>query len=156
MSLLLLMAGLGTGIDIYKRFVRQSPEYLWAHKPTVKKGLFGFAYRRGWKTIGGLYRTGSLNAPYISNEKSDVTKYYLGKSQSALGDAQIILNVEGAQTFRNKIPIPDGFVQFLTVRVHGKPAIQAYAKTAPWPGIKVLDAETSDPAFHQIDLAAAP
>jgi len=44
-----------------------------------RSGLFGFPHKSGWKTIGYLYRAGVLRGDYMSNEKRQIPRWYIGE-----------------------------------------------------------------------------
>lgn len=58
---------------------RRHPLYWTPQVSYPRSGLFGFPHKSGWKTIGYLYRTGVLRGDYMSNEKLQVPRWYLGE-----------------------------------------------------------------------------
>ncbi|MDH3675103.1 MAG: glycosyltransferase family 39 protein, partial [Anaerolineae bacterium] len=86
--LLLSLFFLLSTIFLWNAFVRHDIEY-WQDYPEgnlaifwdpysepPQAGLFGFAHRTGWKSIGQKIDTGELAGDYGSNEEPDVTAWY--------------------------------------------------------------------------------
>jgi hypothetical protein len=86
--LLLSLFFLLSTIFLWNAFVRHDVEY-WQDYPEgnlaifwdpysepPQAGLFGFAHRTGWKSIGQKINTGELAGDYGSNEEPDVTAWY--------------------------------------------------------------------------------
>lgn len=106
---MLVVFGLFTLICYYNWivYVDRKPEYPWWNKQIFGQdiykisksrridGVFGFNNYRGWEKIGDLYQRGCLIGTYESNEKDNITSFYIGKSQIN-GDSWIREN--GADT----------------------------------------------------------
>lgn len=58
---------------------RRHPLYWTPQVDYPRSGLFGFPHKSGWKTIGYLYRTGALRGDYMSNEKLQILRWYIGE-----------------------------------------------------------------------------
>jgi len=88
--LLVLLYGLFT-FYTYLIFIQHDPVYIagfaerkhplyWTPQVSYpRSGLFGFPHKSGWKTIGYLYRTGVLRGDYMSNEKRQISRWYIGE-----------------------------------------------------------------------------
>lgn len=93
-----LISALITGY-LYLAYLRQEPEFeqIWPDKlPALywspyntdlplKNHIFGLPYQRGWKAIGALFANNQLNGDYSSNEKLQVTRWYLHTQLPACG-----------------------------------------------------------------------
>jgi hypothetical protein len=77
----------------YVLFVRTDPEYAlsypqhriplyWNTHQERPLRFFGLPHKSGWKTIGYLYKAGTLQGDYRTNEKSEVVGWYMGQEPS--------------------------------------------------------------------------
>jgi len=77
----------------YVLFVRTEPEYAlsypqhriplyWNTHQERPLRFFGLPHKSGWKTIGYLYKIGTLQGDYRTNEKSEVAGWYTGQEPS--------------------------------------------------------------------------
>ncbi len=118
-------------------YINKSPEYPWWDKyyfgQTIYHisesnridGVFGFNYDRGWNEIGEMYEKGCLTGSFESNEKDNLTFFYLGIKQKE-GDSWS--NENGADTM---------------VVVEG-PQSWTYVKRREFSGYKLLDKITKN------------
>lgn len=113
-------------------YLNKSPEYPWWDKTYFGQtiyhisennridGVFGFNYDRGWNEIGEMYQKGCLTGSFESNEKDNLTYFYVGIKQKE-GDSWS--NENGADTM---------------VIVEG-PQSWTYVKRREFNGYKLLD-----------------
>ena len=77
----------------YVLFVRTDPEYAlsypryrialyWNTHQERPQRFFGLPHKSGWKTIGYLYKAGTLQGDYRTNEKSEISGWYTGQEPS--------------------------------------------------------------------------
>jgi len=77
----------------YVLFVRTDPEYAlsyprhrialyWNTHQERPQRFFGLPHKSGWKTVGYLYKAGTLQGDYRTNEKSEISGWYTGQEPS--------------------------------------------------------------------------
>lgn len=60
-------------------------ELLFNTEAVAKNRMFGLVHQRGWKVIGALYAHNQLSGDYSSNEKPQVTRWYIRDRLPACG-----------------------------------------------------------------------
>jgi 4-amino-4-deoxy-L-arabinose transferase-like glycosyltransferase len=128
----------------YLVFVRQSPEYrivFPAARPAIYRasygdtlprdaGYFGFPHRAGWKVIGELYRQGTLQGSFESNEDYLMTLWYLGREPRCGRDPNYYF-LSDAPMDLVKLPVEQirkDYHLFGTVLVDGAKKIDIYSR----------------------------
>jgi len=116
-------------------FLQEAPELMWSNLPSMTYGQFGFPYRRGWKTLGYLFRRGEFRGAYRSNEKHTITNYYLRQGQTLTEErTTYIVHVRHPQSRQpEKLRSPgEGYVKVAVIESpKGDPAITVYELGAP-------------------------
>lgn len=95
----------------YQAFINVSPEYPWNAKHYILgnmysntldtgqiSGIFGFPYKRNWVEIGRVVKDLNISS-YNSNEKYNITKYYLQGSKWQDYNSDIHIWVKNPQSF---------------------------------------------------------
>jgi 4-amino-4-deoxy-L-arabinose transferase-like glycosyltransferase len=118
-------------------FVQQMPEYerlFPAARPALYRSTygdvwpngsrFGFPHRDGWKVIGELYRRGELQGDYDSNQKPQITGWYI-RDAARCGGRPTYYFVAWSE---DEIRLPEGYVLFGSVMVDGRQALDIYSR----------------------------
>jgi hypothetical protein len=130
----------------YLVFIRQVPEYrivFPAARPDIYKasygdvlprnaGYFGFPHRAGWRVIGELYRNGTLNGNYESNEDYYITLWYIGRTTRCGHTPEYYFLAKSPLDY-TKVPteyIQSEYHRFGKVLVDGHEQIEIYSRQA--------------------------
>jgi 4-amino-4-deoxy-L-arabinose transferase-like glycosyltransferase len=160
---------------LYLVFIRQSPEYriiFPAARPDIYRasygdtlprdaGYFGFPHRAGWKVIGQLYRDGTLQGDFESNEDYLITLWYLGR-QPRCGQAPAYYFLSSAPIDLVKLPveqIKQTYHLLGTTRLDGAGQIEIYSRAPVAGSPRTFELRDYAPLFDErqvIDLAVRP
>jgi hypothetical protein len=133
--------------------VDHSPEHPWERKAILGyelpnlvtqdvQGVLGFPYRRGLERAGLLFRSGSLDGTFDSNERDATVEYYFGAQrasppgiyfdESGSSPPDYYVYVLRPFSLRRELPGPikNTYRLMDTVTLGGRTAIEIYA--APW------------------------
>jgi hypothetical protein len=126
----------------YILFVRTDPEYAlsypqhriplyWNTHQGRPLQFFGLPHKSGWKTIGYLYRAGTLQGDYRTNEKSEITGWYTGQEPSQAERPRYYFIAENPTQKEYKQDYPKELLQSEyqmvgTVTVGGRPRLHIH------------------------------
>ena len=127
---------------IYVLFVRTDPEYAlsypqhriplyWNMHQERPLRFFGLPHKSGWKTIGYLYKIGTLQGDYRTNEKSEVAGWYTGQEPSQAERPRYYFIAENPTQKEHKQDYPRELLQreyqvVGTVTVGGRPRLHIH------------------------------
>ncbi len=131
----------------YVLFVRTEPEYAlsypqhrialyWNTHQERPLRFFGLPHKSGWNTIGCLYRAGTLQGDYRTNEKSEVASWYTGEEPSQGERPRYYFIAENPTEKEYKQDYPRALLQreyqvVGTVTVGDRPRLHIYELKAP-------------------------
>jgi 4-amino-4-deoxy-L-arabinose transferase-like glycosyltransferase len=151
----------------YILFVRTDPEYAlsypqhriplyWNTHQGPPLQFFGLPHKSGWKTIGCLYRDGTLQGDYRTNEKSEISDWYIGQEPSQVERPRYYFIAENPTEKEYKQDYPRELLQseyqeIGTVTVGGKPRLHIYELKALSAQGQVTryESETYEPLYNR-------
>lgn len=152
----------------YVLFVRTEPEYAlsypqhriplyWNTHQERPRRFFGLPHKSGWKTIGYLYKVGTLQGDYRTNEKSEVAGWYTGREPSPAERPRYYFIAENPTQKKHKQDHPRELLQseyqvIGTVTVGGRPRLHIYelkALSTQEGQITRYESEAYEPLYDQ-------
>jgi len=152
----------------YVLFVRTEPEYAlsypqhrialyWNTHQERPLRFFGLPHKSGWKAIGYLYKAGTLQGDYRTNEKSEVTGWYIGQEPSQAERPRYYFIAENPTQKEPKQDYPRALLQREyqitgTVTVGGRPRLHIYELeelTAQESEAPHYESEAYEPLYNQ-------
>lgn len=146
-------------------FLRASDEYALTYPskrnplyPNASTGLpdrfFGLPHRSGWKAAGLLYAEGTLNGTYRSNEKAEITGWYVGTPPSAQERPDYYLIADNATEKPREQDYPVDLLRSeyaLAGRIarDGQPCISIYRR-GPGDELGLIEDRTLAPEFDRL------
>jgi hypothetical protein len=119
------------------------------YRPIVRAprqvGDFGMPHQDGWKALAVLHFQGLLPLPYTSNEKAEVTRWYLPTAERCGGAVRSYVLVRSAPQPR---PLPAGVVSW-RLRVADRERSVVLDRTEPPRAPSLLTVERSSAWFDQ-------
>jgi len=139
---------------------RKHPLYWTPQVGYPRSGFFGFPHKSGWKTIGYLYRTGAFRGDYMSNEKRQIPRWYIGERLRDEGMPRYFFYDEYAARVRedaerySKEAIGEYYDLVGRVWVHGKARILIYKDKCFASGATPVDYHSEDYESRYDELAS--
>ncbi len=139
-----------------------NPERIWRRPKSERPryGIFGFPYHRAWKSAGYLFRSGKLSGNYVSNEKPDVTNFYLRqKQQRKIDRAKYFIQVEKPHPWsRRRYKKPKKGFRPIAVFTSeaGRTKMTIYERTKKEVRITRYVFRAFDDAYHALDKFPPP
>jgi 4-amino-4-deoxy-L-arabinose transferase-like glycosyltransferase len=168
MTLLALIYAL-SAFYTYVLFVRTNPEYAlsypqhrmalyWNTHQERPQRFFGLPHKSGWKTIGYLYKAGTLQGDYRTNEKSEVAGWYTGQEPSQAERPRYYFIAENPTQKEPKQDYPRELLQSEyqvvgTVTVGGRPRLHIYelkGLTAQEGEATCYESEAYEPLYNRV------
>jgi len=153
----------------YVLFVRTDPEYAlsyprhriplyWNTHQERPRRFFGLPHKSGWKTIGYLYKAGTLQGDYRTNEKSEISGWYTGQEPSQAERPRYYFVAENPTQKEHKQDYPRELLQseyrvIGTVTVGGRPRLHIYELkelTAQEGEVTHYESEVYEPLYDQV------
>ncbi len=154
----------------YVLFVRTDPEYALSYPQhriplywNVHQGrprrFFGLPHKSGWKTIGYLYKTGTLRGDYRTNEKSEIATWYTGQEPSSAERPRYYFIAENPTQKKHKQDYPRELLQSEyqvtgTIIVGGRPRLHIYELVAllstPEGNVTRYESESYEPLYDRL------
>ncbi|MFB0538281.1 MAG: glycosyltransferase family 39 protein, partial [Anaerolineae bacterium] len=153
----------------YVLFVRTDPEYAlsypqhrialyWNTHQGRPQRFFGLPHKSGWKTIGYLYKAGTLQGDYRTNEKSEVAGWYTGQEPSPAERPRYYFIAENPTQKEPKQDYPRELLQSEyqvvgTVTVGGRPRLHIYELkelTAQEGEATCYESEAYEPLYNRV------
>lgn len=105
----------------------------WNTSGGVPDRFFGLPHRSGWKAVGALFDQGSLSGAYRSNEKAEITGWYLGRppAEDERPDYYLIARNATEKPHRQDYPrelLDSEYGVIGQVTVKGTPTIEIYRR----------------------------
>lgn len=138
------------------------PERVWRLPKSERPryGIFGYPYHRAWKSAGYLFRSGELAGEYISNEKPDVTNFYLRqRQQKRIKKAKYFIRVENPHPWKNrrhKKPTREFHPIAVFLSASGRTQMTLYQKTKKAVVPTIYRYRVFDDAYHRLDAFPPP
>jgi len=153
----------------YVLFVRTDPEYAlsypqhrialyWNTHQERPQRFFGLPHKSGWKTIGYLYKAGTLQGDYRTNEKSEIAGWYTGQEPSQAERPRYYFISENPTQKEHKQDHPRELLQSEyqmvgTVTVGSRPRLRIYELkelTAQEGEVTHYESEAYEPLYDQV------
>lgn len=154
---------------IYVLFVRTDPEYAlsypqhrislyWNTHQERPQRFFGLPHKSGWKTIGYLYKAGTLQGDYRTNEKREISGWYTGQEPSQVERPRYYFIAENPTQKEHEQDYPQKLLQneyqvVGTVTVGGEPRLHIYELkelTAHEGEATLYENEAYEPLYDQV------
>jgi hypothetical protein len=153
----------------YILFVRTEPEYAlsypqhriplyWNTHQGRPRQFFGLPHKSGWKTIGYLYKAGTLQGDYRTNEKSEIAGWYTGQEPSQAERPRYYFISENPTQKEHKQDYPRELLQSEyqmvgTVTVGSRPRLRMYELeelTAQEGEVTHYESKAYEPLYDQV------
>ncbi len=125
--------------------------------PKPQTGFFGFPHKTGWKSVGALIATGTLNGDYESNEEEDVTGWYTRHAPRACNPGAEFRFVAAELVDATPLaPPPAPLVEIGSVmNAAGKPTLSIFQRTPTPLDLGELNRAALERQFNQTATPAA-
>jgi hypothetical protein len=153
----------------YVLFVRTDPEYAlsypryrialyWNTHQERPQRFFGLPHKSGWKTVGYLYKAGTLQGDYRTNEKSEISGWYSGQEPSQAERPRYYFIAENPTQKEDKQDSPRELLQSEyqvvgTVTVGDRPRLHIHELkelTAQESEVTRYEAEAYEPLYDEV------
>jgi hypothetical protein len=150
-------------------FVRTYPEYAlsypqhrialyWNTYQKRPSQFFGLPHKSGWKTLGYLYKAGTLQGDYRTNEKSEIASWYTGQEPSPAERPRYYFIAENPTQKEHKQDYPKELLKseyqvIGTVTIGSRPRLHIYELkklTAQEGEVIFYESEVYEPLYHQV------
>ncbi len=147
----------------YLMFVSHSPEYAAAYPRYRNRlfimpygdrmpdpGIFGFPDRDGWRTLGWLFKSGSLAGTYRTNEEASKVEWYLGqgRDRSPFPERFVIIARHPQLQFQGMYVNTEGYRLRCVIRNSDEQEIEVYERAGFRSSVLTIDRELYDRAYE--------
>ncbi len=149
----------------YLLFVRTTPEYAlsypqhrnplyWNTLTEPPQRFFGLPHRSGWRSVGYLWASGQLAGEYRTNEKAEISSWYVGQEPSQNERPKYYLIADNATNEKHKQDYPRQLLaaeyeEIGRVTVSGEVRLHIYGLSPAQEGLGDLHDEFLASRYHE-------